>query len=152
MSRQTKFYLIGGLLFLIALVFYFMPGRESVTYQLGVLAMLVLNFLRSLVVGLLGLFLAVVIGYFAHLGFDKLDKKDKPNEQADATTRNITFVLGGIVVAIVWILIAPWFVNWSFLAAFGREFIGFTGIFETPPIWWGVWGFLAYWFGWSQHS
>lgn len=152
MSRQTKFYLIGGLLLLVGLVFFFMPGREAVTYQLGIFGKLVFNFLRSLVVGLLGLFVPSVLGFYAFQGLRWLDKKDKPNEEVDNGTKNTVFVLGGIVVAILWILIAPYFVNWSFLAAFGREFIGFTGIFETPPIWWGVWAFLAYWFGWHNSN
>ncbi|QQG42165.1 MAG: hypothetical protein HYV90_02515 [Candidatus Woesebacteria bacterium] len=26
--------------------------------------------------------------------------------------------------------------------------VGWYGVFETPPIWWGVWGALTFFFGW----
>lgn len=36
----------------------------------------------------------------------------------------------------------------SWLYQIGTEF-GWIGVFETPPIWWGVWAVISFWLVWA---
>jgi len=135
---------LAGVLILGALILA-VPESHGIMAQVGH-GLKVLLWDVAFTVVLLGVFLAgpavIALGYWLLL--KAFDEAVEQETEITGWQHALNSILFGIILGMLWMLFIPWVVSWSSGIQFTWELLGADIVYETLPIWWGVWAFILF--------
>lgn len=143
---QISFLLIFAILIAAGLVFT-AEGNEQLLLKLEDLAILSLEGLKMLVALLIIFLLVVFLGWVIRRIIQSVDENVEKMQDLQTGTHWLIAFAFGIPAAFIQIRLVPWVVklpwaSWVY-ALFGSP------IYEDPPLWWGVYGAIAFMSGYA---